>query len=164
MNAVFKETQKFSDWILWGITIVLVPIGLLTLYGIYQQMILGEPFGTKPGSDLSLILTTLLLFGLVIFLWALSLKTEINSTSIKIHFFPLMKREVFWEQISKAEIVDYGFVWGWGIRLTHKYGTVYNTKGQIGLAIELKNGKKLLIGTQKRAELETFLKEKQLIG
>ena len=33
----------------------------------------------------------------------------------------------------------------------------------MGLAIQLKNGKKFLVGTQKSSELEKFLKEKPLI-
>lgn len=163
MSSLFKETQKFSSWILGGVSILLIPLGLLTLYGSYQQIILGVPFGTKPGSDLALIFITIFSFAFVLFFWSLYLKTEIDSSKIKIYFFPFIKREVNWNQISKAEIIDYGFVFGWGIRKTHKYGTVYNTKGNMGLAIQLKNGKKFLIGTQKSLELEKKLKEKQLI-
>lgn len=160
MSSIFKETQKFSSWILGGVSILLIPLGLVSLYGSYQQIILGVPFGTKPGSDLALILITIFSFAFVLFFWSLNLKTEIDSSKIKIQFFPFIKRTVNWHQISKAEIIDYGFVFGWGIRVTHKYGTVYNTKGNMGLAIQLKNGKKFLIGTQKSLEIEDFLKEK----
>nr|WP_315263057.1 hypothetical protein [uncultured Flavobacterium sp.] len=44
--------------------------------------------------------------------------------------------------------MNYKFL-GFGVRLFTSYGTVYNTKGDTGLAIELKCGKKILIGTQK---------------
>jgi hypothetical protein len=57
------------------------------------------------------------------------------------------------------KVLNYGFVGGWGVRLWTKYGTVYNVKGNIGLAIELKNGTKFLIGTQKEIELRSFLEK-----
>ena len=145
MRSLFKEKQKFSNWILWGVSMLLIPLGLLTLYGIYQQIILGVPFGTKPGSDLALVLITFFSFSFVLCFWSLHLKTEIDSSKIKIYFFPFIKREIYWNEILKAEIVDYGFVLGWGIHITHKYGTVYNTKGKIGLAVQLKNGKKKMV-------------------
>lgn len=156
MNTSFKEKQKFSNWILWPLALLLVPIGCFICYGIYQQMILGEPFGDKPGSDLSLILVAILLLGLPLFLCSLYLKTEMDKQQIKLHFFPFIKKEIPWNEVSNFEIVQYGFV-GWGIRFSSQYGTVYNTQGNIGLALQLKSGKKILIGTQKRAELEGFL-------
>lgn len=62
-------------------------------------------------------------------------------------------------KLKKQPFVNYGFVGGWGIRPWTRYGTVYNTRGQEGLAIELKNGKKFLIGTQNQAELLNYLQE-----
>ena len=57
------------------------------------------------------------------------------------------------------QIVDYGFVGGWGIRMGTKYGTVYNTRGKTGLALTLLNGTRYCIGTQKEGELADFLKD-----
>ncbi|MCO4822597.1 MAG: hypothetical protein KC469_11050 [Flavobacteriaceae bacterium] len=74
-------------------------------------------------------------------------------------FFPFVKKRVHWKEIKSAEIVNYGFVGGWGIRLWTKYGTVYNTKGNTGLAVVLLNGKKFLIGTQKASELNKLVKK-----
>ena len=72
-------------------------------------------------------------------------------------FFPFVKKEFQWSEIQKSKVVNYGFVGGWGIRLFTKYGTVYNIRGNKGLAIELKNGKKYLIGTQKEEEMKKFI-------
>lgn len=68
-----------------------------------------------------------------------------------------MRKSVEWEDVKQAKVVDYGFVGGWGIRFGTEYGTVYNIKGKKGLAIELNNGKKFLIGTQKEEELNEVL-------
>ncbi|CAI8186636.1 MAG: Uncharacterised protein [SAR116 cluster bacterium] len=80
-----------------------------------------------------------------------------DKNGIQIHFFPFTKKRVEWNEIKHMKVLNYGFVGGWGVRLWTKYGTVYNVKGNIGLAIELKNGTKFLIGTQKEIELRSFL-------
>jgi hypothetical protein len=156
MNIVFKETQKFSQWWLW---LILIGIGILPILGIYKQLIIGEKFGDKPMSDLGIIIFAVFVFSLIAMFWFVQLKTEIDQNEIRMHFFPLVKKRVNWKEIKTAEIVNYGFVGGWGIRLWTKYGTVYNIKGNIGLAIELQNGKKFLIGTQKETELNRIVKK-----
>lgn len=57
MKKEFKEEQKFTQWWLW---IPLIGIGLIPIYGIYKQLFLKEQFGTKPLSDLGLILFLIL--------------------------------------------------------------------------------------------------------
>jgi len=156
MKTEFKETQKFTQWWLW---IILIAVGIMPIYGIYKQLILDEPFGDKPMSDLGLIVITIFIFALITMFFVLKLKTKINEHEIRMQFFPFVKKRIDWTAIKSAEVLDYGFVGGWGIRLWTKYGTVYNIKGTIGLAIELENGKKLLIGTQKEAELRNIIKK-----
>jgi hypothetical protein len=155
MNIAFKENQKLSGWVF----ALLIPIGLLFAYGIYQQIFLGEPFGTKPAPDTVLIVGSIFIFSLIAFFFALNLETKIDQAGIKIRAFLFIKKEIKWENITKAEVLDYGFIGGWGIRFTQKYGTAYNTKGKIGLALQLKNGKKLLIGTQRGPEIEKILSQ-----
>jgi hypothetical protein len=96
-------------------------------------------------------------FGIIAFIASMRLKTEIDQNHIKIHFYPLLKKQFKWSEIKHVEVVNYGFVGGWGVRFWPKYGTIYNIKGNKGLAIELLNGKKLVIGTQKESELNFFL-------
>ena len=156
MKIEFKEEQKFTQWWLW---IILIGIGLLPVFGIYKQLIIGEKFGSKPMSDIGLIFFAIFIFSLIALFWFMRLKTEIDKSGIRMSFFPFVKKKVNWNEIKRVKIVDYGFVGGWGIRLWTKYGTVYNTKGKIGLAIELNNGKKFLIGTQKENELNRILNE-----
>ena len=156
MKVVFKEVQKFTQWWLW---LILISIGLMPVYGIYKQLIIGENFGSKPMSDLGLIIFCVLIFAFIAMFWIMRLNTEIDENEIRISFFPFTKRQVSWKEIKIAEIVNYGFVGGWGIRLGTKYGTVYNTKGNKGLAIELTNGEKFLIGTQKETELNATVEK-----
>ena len=156
MKIEFKEEQKFTQWWLW---LILIGIGVLPFLGIYKQNILGGKFGNKPMSDFELIIFAAIIFGLITLFWFLRLKTEIDKNEIRINFFPFAKKQVLWTEIKNAKVVKYGFVGGWGIRHFTKYGTVYITSGKTGLAIELKNGKKILIGTQKEIELNKVIEK-----
>ncbi|PHS67053.1 MAG: hypothetical protein COB12_05200 [Flavobacterium sp.] len=156
MKPLFTEKQKFTQWWLW---VLMIGFGLIPIIGIYKQLIIGEEFGSKPMSNVGLILFSVFIYLLIAFFYFLQLKTKITSEEISFTFFPLASNNVKWEDISETKIVNYGFVGGWGIRFWTPYGTVYNTKGKIGLAIEMKNGSKFLIGTQKESELKNVLKE-----
>lgn len=149
METIFKEKQKFTQWWLW---LFLIGLGIFQVYGLFSQLIKGVPFGNKPMSDIGLIFFTLIPFGLIVFFLYMKLETEIDKKEIRITFTPLAKKTFQWEDIKSAAVIKYKFV-GYGVRLFTSYGTVYNTKGNTGLAIELKNGEKILIGTQKASEL-----------
>jgi len=156
MKTEFKEEQKFNQWWLW---LILIPMGVLPLIGIYKQLILGEKLGDNPMSDISLLIFSIIMFSLIGLFLIMKLKTSIDKNGINMHFFPFIKKSVDWQQIKNVKVVNYGFVGGWGIRLWTKYGTVYNMKGNKGLTIELLNGKNFLIGTQKPEELTAMLEK-----
>jgi hypothetical protein len=156
MKIEFKEEQKFTQWWLW---LILIPITILPIIGIYKQIIIGEPFGDKPMSDIGLLIFAIFTFSLLGLFILMRLKTTIDTDKIEMSFFPFIRKTTNWTEIKKAEVVNYGFVGGWGIRLWTKYGTVYNIKGNKGLAIELLNGKKYLIGTQKVTEMNEIVEK-----
>jgi hypothetical protein len=156
MKIDFIEEQKLTQCWLW---LILIGIGILPIFGIHKQLIMGEKFGDKPMSDFGLIIFAVFVFGLIFLFWWMRLKTEIDQNEVRMNFFPFVKKRVPWKEIKNAEIVNYGFVGGWGIRLGTRYGTVYNTKGNKGLAIEPLNGKKFLIGTQKETELKKVVQK-----
>ncbi|MBK0371022.1 hypothetical protein [Flavobacterium agrisoli] len=153
MKSVFSEKQKFTQWWLW---LILIAVGLIPLYGLYKQIYLGVPFGDKPMSNSGLVLYSLGTFAVIsIFIFS-ALTTQINSKTIHFGFMPFISKSLHWNEVASASIVKYGFV-GYGIRISSSYGMVYNVKGNKGLSIQLKNGKRYLIGTQKETELQYFL-------
>ena len=151
----FKEKQKFTRWWIW---LILIGLGAIAVYGFIQQIVFGVEFGNKPMSNVGIIIFTLFVFGFIYFNWYMTLITEITNGGIKMRFIPFVKKEIQWSELKSAKIVDYGFV-GYGIRLGSKYGTVYNMNGNKGLAIELNNGKKFVIGTQKEMELKNVVEK-----
>jgi uncharacterized protein with PQ loop repeat len=156
MEFEFKEKQKFTQWWLW---LFLIGIGLFQVYGLFKQLIKGENFGDKPMSDIGLIFFTIVPFGIIILFWYMKLETEIDPKEIRIRFTPLVKKTFKWEDVKSVTVLNYKFV-GYGVRLFTSYGTVYNTKGNKGLAIELKSGKKFLIGIQKGDELAQIIEKR----
>lgn len=87
-------------------------------------------------------------------------KIFLNGISIRITPFHFKEKFFLFEDIEKIyareykPILDFG---GWGIRYGVK-GKAYNMSGNLGLQIIFKNGKHLLIGSQKPFEIETVIK------
>ncbi|MFC2008128.1 DUF6141 family protein [Chloroflexota bacterium] len=156
---LYRETQYFRQLWLWALVLL---ISLLSLYGVFQQLILGEPFGNNPAPD-SVMVILAIVFGIAlpVFMYKTNLTTEVRSDGIHIRFFPfhLSFRKIATEEIRGFEactyspIKDYG---GWGIRFGRK-GKAYNISGNRGVQLELSNGKHLLIGSQKPEELAEAL-------
>ena len=147
---IFTETQKFSAWVLWLMRICFV-IFVLAFYFAYSQGVLVSPF-----VPLIIVLISAPLFLILEFM---SLKTRFDKKGIELSFKPFTQKSYNWPDIQTAELVDYGFIGGWGIRKSCEYGTVYNTQGQEGVLLTFKNGKKVLIGTQRKAALQNALKK-----
>lgn len=156
MKPTFTESQKFTQWWVWLILLVIMSGILIGSYIDYNSF---SELDITNNHD-PIIPTILILLMIVLFL-VLKLTTEIDQIGIKMNLFPFVKKRADWEDIDTAEVINYGFVGGWGIRLWTKYGTVYNIKGKMGLAITLKNGDKFLIGTQKEEELRLIIDQYQ---
>lgn len=158
-QKVFKEEQKFDQKWLWVLLIVTTVVILsLQMAVFFSSSIEKSGFGFYFS-----IFNVLLIIGLIWLFAKMRLITKIDEETISMQFFPFVSKEVKWSEVKKAEVLDYGFVGGWGIRLWTKYGTVYNTKGSQGLFIRLKNNKKFLIGTRRPEELSGFMEgEKNL--
>ncbi len=156
-NIVFKENQRFTQWWLWGF--FLIPLGIIPLFAIYSQFILGLAFGDNPMSDWGLVVFILMVYGFIYFFYRIKLTTQITHDTILIHLFPFSKKEIARQDITRVEFVTYNpiLVGGYGWKFTHKYGQVYNIKGNKGVLFILKNGKKIMVGTQKQDELKKLL-------
>jgi hypothetical protein len=144
------ERQRFTQPWLW---ILIGGVTLIIWWGGYQQLVLGEPFGNNPAPD-ALLVVMLILFGIgfpLLFMRA-RLDSEVTTTGIRIRFFPfhLRYREWRFDEIDSIEARAYsplGEFGGWGIRLGFR-GIAYNVTGNLGIQLELLNGRRILIGTQ----------------
>ena len=163
MNRIdFKETQRFKTRWAWA---GVVALNILFIYAIVQQVIFGIPFGPKPAPDLALILIGLIPLLLLIFLFAIKLKTRINEIGIYFRFYPFQfkETEIEWQELTDAYMRNYNSLFeygGWGIRKgTAKTGMAINSSASStrGLQLQFNNGKLLLIGTKKPDEIHQIL-------
>ncbi|WP_299115865.1 hypothetical protein [uncultured Winogradskyella sp.] len=156
---IFKEKQRFNQaWL-----IILMTINILMIVGIILGKYIKEP-NSFSVIELVLLIGFILLIPGFIFLFKLVLR--IDEKGIHYKFFPFhwKLKTIEWNSIDKAYIRHYdalGEYGGWGLkggRLWKKSkGRAINVSGDIGIQLELKNGKKLLIGTQKKEEAEHVL-------
>jgi len=155
LKILFCEEQKFTQWWLWFL--LLLPVGIF-LYSLLKPFNNGLDIGDTImiSNEMWLLLSVALL--IILFLFSIKMVTTIDSEKIHLSHMLFLKKTFYWEEITSAELITYGFE-GYGIRLSLNYGTVYNVKGNQGLLLKLKNGKKRLIGTQKPVALEKVVSE-----
>lgn len=163
-KILFKEEQKFTQWWLWLLLLVPFFFVIYNFFNAKKVISVIEENGNDGfvhalsetniayGSIIPVIILLLVLLLFVL----MKLKTTIITEHIKMAYFPFFSKTWKWEDIKTANIITYGFV-GYGIRISFKHGMVYNVKGNKGLALILKNGKKIVIGTQKPEELEKII-------
>ncbi len=147
MKPLFTEKQRFNQWWLWVLLIISSVAPVIILYKEFTS-------STSTSGSLSALI---ILFLVTVLFVVLKMKTTITQKSIQLVYFPFVWKTINIDDIASMEVINYGFVGGWGIRLWTSYGTVYNVRGNKGLHIKLKNGKQLVIGTQKPEELEKVL-------
>ena len=163
MNTIdFKEVQGFKNWWAW---VAVAALNLLFIYAIIQQVVLGKPFGTKPAPDLVLIIVEIFFLLVMLFLISIKLKTRIIDTGIYYRFYPFQFTEtkIEWHELRDAYMREYNSYHeygGWGIRTgTKKTGKALNTSASSnkGLQLQFNDGKLLLIGTARPAEVQEII-------
>ena len=154
---VFKEEQRFTQtWLvtLLGISLI-VPIVILA----------SEYF--KEDTKMSINEFVFSSLGIVIcgvFIFFFKLKTRIDEIGIHYQFVPFhfSFKKITWKEITKAYVKSYNPIsdfGGWGLKggWSNSKGKAINVSGDVGIQLELKNGKKILIGTQKKEEATQVL-------
>lgn len=155
-NPEFYEIQRFRQWWLW-----LIVVSVLG-FSAYNSIGNAEFFST---TEVIISLAIPILIFLLFFI--IKLETKIDALGIRVRLFPFHFQFKYfpWKNIEKAYIreysplMDYG---GWGLRIvSFGRGKAYNISGNMGLQLVFKDGKKLLIGTQKSVEIKKFIAEIQ---
>ncbi len=157
-EILFSEKQQFRQgWLI----LIMIWVNSIFVYGIYQQIFKKIRFGNNPLGDTSLIVVSILVFAMTIFIFSFKLETQITKVGIFIRYIPFHKtfKSYPWTAIEKSYIRQYspiGEYGGWGVRLGAN-GKAYNVSGNMGLQLEFKDGKKILIGTNQVDDLQNAL-------
>jgi hypothetical protein len=151
-DILFSEKQRFTQWWLW---LLLLVINGIFATAMYEQVIMGQTFGDKPMSNSGVIVGFTLVLLVSILFYSFRLETIIKKDGIYVRFFPIHigYRKYAWDKIEKVfvrqynPITEYG---GWGLRYgIFGAGKALNVSGNKGLQIIFKDNSKLLIGTKK---------------
>lgn len=161
---VFKEGQRFTQT--WVIVLIIiscfVPLVLMLSYYLKEDssIALSELYSTAAITVLASAL---------IFLFKLS--TRIDEKGVHYQFFPFhfKLKTIPWTDIDKAYVRKYDAIseyGGWGLKggffWKKSKGTAINVSGDTGIQLELKNGKKLLIGTNQEEQAKQVLQNYSL--
>ncbi len=146
-NLVYEEVQQMGKSLPFMIVALLIVVVLFII--IYAKEVQTDELGYWQEWLIVGVLPSIILVSL----YFLTLRTRIDTRGIHMRYGPFVKKQITWDSIARMDVINYGFVGGWGIRLWTSYGTVYNVAGNMGLAIECKSGKRLVIGTQDAQEL-----------
>jgi hypothetical protein len=155
-SAVYSETQRFDQ--LWvRVLMIGLILGLLasTINNLYfDDLIAFLVYQILP-------LAVAVMVGFLVF--KTKLTTRIDKDGIYVRLSPLHFSDKFfsWNEIEQAyvrqykPILEYG---GWGLRGLGR-NRAFNIKGNQGLQLVFRNGKRLLIGTQHPEQMNDLLKE-----
>jgi hypothetical protein len=156
----FKEKQRFNQIWIWILNVVM--LGFF-IFIVVMQAVFHKPVGKEEPEWVLYIVMIIPLLMMILF-YSIKLETEVRREGIHYRFYPFIRsmRMIRWDEISRCYVRRYNPIreyGGWGYRTGgRKYGIAYNISGNQGLQIEFKNGKKLLLGTNKPRELEEALK------
>ena len=156
---IFKEEQRFNQ--IWLILLILV--SLLVPIGIIIKEYIKDP-SSLTTTELITIIGIMIVASGIIFVFKLT--TRIDEEGVHYKFFPFHWnfKVITWNEIKNIYVrkyyplSEYG---GWGLKSgaiwNNSKGKAINVSGDIGIQLVLKNGKKLLIGTQKQHEAENVI-------
>lgn len=166
-TTLFHEEQRFRQAWIWVLMFFCcaVPMALIT-HDLYRALVFGEDFRGKPQTTGELLLIGALTYGFCLgILWlmvAMYLRVRVFSSHLYVRFFPFRTKNFPMVDIESFEactyrpILHYG---GWGLRYRFRRGWCYNVSGNKGVRFVFKDGKKLLVGSQKPEEFARALQQ-----
>lgn len=158
-KILFSETQRFRQWWLWTLLILLN--GLLAVMA-YTHVFEKPTITDHLAETITICAVALLMFFLTFGMLSVKLETRISADRISVCLCPIQRsyRHFYWNDIIRCYIRDYspiGEFGGWGFRGT-KRNRALNIDGSMGIQLQLKDGNKLLIGTQNSTEADAAIK------
>ena len=110
------------------------------------------------GAALIAWLILILLLGILVLFY--NLTVSIDDTHLRIRFgIGLIRKRFPLDQIDSCRPVRNSWLYGWGIRLTHR-GWLYNVSGLEAVELKMKSGKTCRIGTDEPRVLAAALQER----
>jgi hypothetical protein len=166
-NLRFVEVQYSRQPWLWAVILISV-CATVAIFGylVIEQVVFGRPAGSHAMSNPGLLATGLLVVlfdvGLVALFLGANLRTEVRQDGLYIRYRPLhlsfhrlpLEDVVQVQAVTYHPLLDYG---GWGIRYARR-GKAYNPMGNRGVRLDYRDGRHILIGSQRPDELAAAIR------
>ncbi len=155
MNEItlFREEQRFRQWWIW---LLILGVAAIQWWGFIQQIVFGQLWGNNPGPDWMMWLLWLFIgIGMPLFFIYLALIIEVTPQYVSLRFRPFARRIIPLAEIASVEMRTYQALrefGGFGVR-GYSDNRAYNVSGRQGVQLVLRDGRRVLIGSQKAAEL-----------
>ncbi len=157
-TRLYEEVQRLRQWLF------VVPIAIATAaiwWAFFKQVVLNDPTGVQPlPSWLAWALAFVFGLGLPALGWSMRLITEVRPGLLWVRLSPFRGRRIPTKEIDSAfsreysPISEYG---GWGVRVGRS-GRAYNAYGNKGVQLVLRDGSKILVGSQRPDDLLAALR------
>lgn len=158
-SAIFHEEQWFNWWVYAGLGLVSMLAGIVLFDRTIGWSTPWAFLQTRPFQAIALagvVAPQALVVG------ALRMVTRVTPGELRVTFgfVPTYRRIVPTAAIARIEVVQYHPVRdyvGWGIRFGRRGQRIYNARGNRGVALHLRDGSHLLVGSQRPEELALAL-------
>lgn len=172
IRRLFEEVQTYRQCRIFWILLAVLFLSIFTplAYGMYGQLVLGEPWGNKPMSDEGLIALFFFFLGIyaivVVALRSIKMETYVDNTGI--HYRSYAKRSQ-WQLITRDNLVSFEirrkrrniFEPG-GIAFLRKHigkSQYVILLGNVHIELTLMNERKVFLGTGRPEEFERAIRK-----
>lgn len=160
----FREVQRFRQLWLW---LILLAPAVFLAWGVWQQLVRGQPFRANPMSDVMLIAVAAFMGLFLLWMYQVRLVTEVHDDEVHVQFVYMWRRRKIplgeihaVRAVTYSPIRDYG---GWGIRRGAR-GWAYNVSGNRGVEIEMADRRHLMVGSQQPEELARAIETRRKLA
>jgi hypothetical protein len=151
---LYHEVQRFRQWWVWALVSGAATLAWLAFI---RQIVLAQPIGNNPAPDWGVWLLWLFIgVGLPGFFRYLRLVLDVTADEIVIRFRPLHRRAIPLNEVQEFQprkysaVKEYG---GWGIKGWSQQKVAYNVSGDEGVELTLRDGRRVMLGSQRAPEL-----------
>ncbi|MFP4496665.1 MAG: DUF6141 family protein [Vulcanimicrobiota bacterium] len=161
-KVYFYEEQKMKQ--IWLVLFIIFLVGIF-LYIFVKEVIMKKTAlaGSPP---VGFTIFMFIIFGVLmpVVMFIAKLITRVEKEGIYIRFFPFHFKFLFFpfdhiQNYYNREYKPIPEYRGWGIRRGLHHGWAYNAYGNQGLQLEMKDGERILIGTQRPDEFVEAIDE-----
>jgi hypothetical protein len=153
-EPVFREDQRFTQRWLWA----LVVVAAVAVWVFVVAQLVGS--GGDEAGWVLVIVAVVVGVGLPVLFAVARLTVEVFADRVEIRFRPFVRRTIALDSVVDAEAVTYSAVreyGGWGVKGWSRRKVAYNVRGDRGVLLTLVDGRTVLLGSQRAADLEAAI-------